>query len=56
MSLLEVIREHASGLQAFRATYPNLRIAGGLVLCPCEKAYALTAQDYALPWDVATRQ
>lgn len=41
----------ASGLQAFRATYPKLLIAGSLIVCPCDEAYLLNEDNVAMPWD-----
>ena len=38
-------RSDATGLQAFRKTYPSLKIAKGLVLCHSDKLYPLTEQD-----------
>lgn len=40
-----------SGINAFRKTYPDLRIAKGLVIAPCERFIQLSNEDYALPWD-----
>lgn len=45
-------RSDASGLSAFRKTYPKLPIAKGLVICLSENCYALSENDYALPWNV----
>jgi predicted AAA+ superfamily ATPase len=41
----------ARGIAAFRAAYPDTKIAPGLVICPCEHAQRLNDTDYALPWD-----
>ena len=46
-------RNDTSGITAFRKTYPELRIAPGLVICPCERFYRISENDYALPWDTA---
>jgi uncharacterized protein len=43
--------EDTSGITAFRATYPHLRVEQGLVLAPTEKPIRLSANDYAIPWD-----
>ena len=40
------------GIAAFRKTYPQLKIAPGLIICPCEKFIRLSEDYYALPWDV----
>ncbi len=39
------------GITAFRERYPKLKIAPGLVLCPCDQFSQLSDNDYALPWD-----
>lgn len=39
------------GFQAFRATYPKLKAAPGLVISPVKKAERLGDADYCLPWD-----
>lgn len=44
-------RRDTVGITAFRKTYPNQKIAPGLVICPCEKFMKISDQDYALPWD-----
>jgi len=44
-------KKHTTGITAFRKTYPNIRIASGLVICPCEKFVRISEDDYALPWD-----
>ncbi|MBN2712868.1 MAG: ATP-binding protein [Planctomycetes bacterium] len=41
----------ASGIKAFRKTYPQLNIAPGLVICPCESFHKISGNDYAMPWD-----
>ena len=46
-------RRDTNGISAFRRTYPNLRIAPGLVLTPCERFQKISEKDYALPWDTA---
>jgi predicted AAA+ superfamily ATPase len=44
-------KKDVKGITAFRKTYPNLKIAPGLVICPCEKFVKISENDYALPWD-----
>jgi predicted AAA+ superfamily ATPase len=39
------------GITALRRTYPKMKVAPGLVICPCEQVERLSAGDYALPWD-----
>lgn len=41
----------ASGLTAFRATYPRDRIAPGLIVCSCPRPTRVTADTWAIPWD-----
>lgn len=45
-------RGDTSGITAFRKTFPNLNIAPGLVICLADKAYQLSENDYALPWNI----
>jgi predicted AAA+ superfamily ATPase len=42
----------ASGIQAFRRSYPNLRVAQGLVVAPIEHPRRLTEDAFAIPWDL----
>lgn len=44
-------KRDARGIHAFRETYPQLRVAPGLVLAPCEQALRLSEHAWALPWD-----
>jgi len=39
-----------TGLTALRETYPKLKLAPGLVLCPVERPQRLNETDYALSW------
>ena len=41
-----------SGIQAFRYAYPQLKIAPGLVIASTQEVFALSPQDYAVPWDL----
>lgn len=46
-------RKDTAGFNAFRATYPNLKIAPGLVITPAEDSGGLqkiSEHDYALAW------
>lgn len=45
-------RHDASGIRAFRETYPHLKIEKGLIVAPCERILQITEHDYALPWDL----
>jgi len=40
-----------SGIKAFRKTYPQLRVAPGLVVCPCESFRRISEDDFLMPWD-----
>lgn len=42
---------HARGIQAFRETYPRLRIAPGLIVAPCERSLQVADHAWAMPWD-----
>jgi hypothetical protein len=44
-------RGDTTGITAFRKTYPQLRVAKGLVVAPCERLIPLSEDDYAIPWD-----
>ena len=44
----------ASGIQAFRRSYPHLRVAPGLVVAPVEQPRRLTDDVFAIPWDLET--
>lgn len=45
----------ARGIRAFRESYPQADIAPGLVIAPTEGVLQLTAEDYAIPWDLRNR-
>ncbi len=44
-------KKDAKGITAFRKTYPNQKIAPGLIICPCGKFIRISETDYALPWN-----
>lgn len=44
-------RRDTSGIRAFRSTYPDIKIAKGLVVAPTEAFIQLSEDDYAMPWD-----
>lgn len=44
-------RHALSGIRAFRKTYPHLKTAPGLVVCPCKKFRKISKRDYLMPWD-----
>ncbi len=44
-------RRSTSGISAFRKTYPDKKIAPGLVIAPTDAFRKLSETDYALPWD-----
>ena len=44
-------RRDTSGLNAFRKTYPRVKVAPGLVIAPCAGLLRLSEDDWALPWD-----
>lgn len=41
------------GVRQFRATYPDLRMAPGLIVAPMESVQRLPDGDLAIPWDLA---
>lgn len=44
-------KKDTKGLNAFRETYPNKKIAPGLVICPCQRFEKISDTDYTMPWD-----
>ena len=44
-------RHDLSGINAFRHTYPQARVAPGLVVCPCEAFTRIAEDAWAMPWD-----
>lgn len=42
---------HTRGFAALRQTYPQARIAPGLVICAAERSWRLNEIDVAVPWD-----
>ncbi|MBI5015522.1 MAG: ATP-binding protein [Deltaproteobacteria bacterium] len=48
-------RRDTSGITALRKTYPDRRIARGLVIAPCEALIPLSETDWAMPWDAMLR-
>jgi len=51
-SRTKVSRTDARGIKAFRESYPNLKVAPGLVIALCERMEKISEFDYALPWDL----
>jgi predicted AAA+ superfamily ATPase len=47
-----VSRGDARGIRAFRAAYPALQVAPGLVIAPCERLERISEEAVALPWDL----
>lgn len=48
----QITRHDTRGLRAFRQTYPQLNIQPGLVIAPTAMCYAITENDFVLPWDI----
>ncbi len=44
-------RKDTRGIASFRANYPKLKIAPGLVIAPAERIAQLSENGYCLPWD-----
>jgi len=44
-------RRDTSGLSAFRAAYPSLKIAPALVVCAGASPYPITPECWSMPWD-----
>jgi hypothetical protein len=47
-----VSRGDVRGIHAFRAAYPGLDVAPGLVIAPCERLERVSEHAYSLPWDL----
>ena len=47
-----VSRSDARGIRAFRAAYPDLNVAPGLVVALCERLERVSEDAVALPWDL----
>jgi predicted AAA+ superfamily ATPase len=41
----------ARNINAFRKLYPHLNVQKGLIIAPTENKYAVTADDWVVPWD-----
>ncbi len=48
----QISRADARGIKAFRESYPDLNIAPGLVIAPCESLERISDHDFALPWNL----
>lgn len=44
-------RSSTRGIRSLRESYPNMKIASGLVVCPAEHFEQITETEYAMPWD-----
>jgi predicted AAA+ superfamily ATPase len=44
-------RNDARGISAFKAAYPHLRVAHGLILAPVKEPFAVTPDATAFPWN-----
>lgn len=45
-------RSDAKGLKAFRESHPKLNVQPGLIIAPTDTVYAVTENDYVIPWDI----
>lgn len=48
-----ISRQDARGIEAFRATYPAVKIAPGLVIAPTQRLERVSENAHCLPWDSA---
>lgn len=48
----KITRRDAQGLKAFREAHPHLNVQKGLVMAPVSDIYAVTEDDYVVPWDL----
>ncbi len=46
-------KSDTNGMTAFRKYHPHLNVQKGLVIAPINEVYALSEQDFAIPWDLA---
>ena len=44
-------KNDTGGITSFRRTYPNCKIAPGIVIAPCTEFMKISELEYALPWD-----
>jgi len=42
-----------SGIKAFRETHPHLNIQKGLIIAPTNEKYAITENDFVIPYDIS---
>ena len=45
-------RRDASGIEAFRGSYPHLRVGKGVIICATERPYWITEEVAAIPWNL----
>lgn len=46
-------KKDGAGIQAFRETYPNLKIQPGLIIAPTDQTYPIFEDIFVIPWDSA---
>jgi predicted AAA+ superfamily ATPase len=51
-----VSRTDARGIKAFREAHPDLNVAPGLVVAPCEAFNRISEEDFAMPWDLGAER
>lgn len=49
------MKSDATGIEAFKSTYPKLRVKPGLIVAPANSFYAVKKNIYVMPWDACTR-
>jgi predicted AAA+ superfamily ATPase len=47
----KVTSNDARNIGAFRKSYPHLNVQKGLIIAPSESRYAVTENDWVMPWD-----
>ena len=50
-----ISRSDARGIRAFREAYPDLDVAPGLVIAPCERMERISEQAFSCPWNLGGR-
>ena len=47
----KVTSNDARNIHTFRKLYPHLNIQKGLIIAPCDTPYAISENDWVIPWD-----
>lgn len=47
----KITAQDAKNITSFRKLYPHLNLQKGLIIAPAEDKYAVTEEDWVMPWD-----